>query len=94
MPTIITGHTLNHRASRDTSPPPSDYDTLLVAEGTRPNARAITAAELKARAHARRIAGAIDAERESCAQMFDGLPSGMSLTPAEVAALIRQRPRP
>lgn len=40
------------------------------------------------------IAQGIEAEREGCAAMFDALPAGMSLTPTEVAAILRGRPRP
>lgn len=43
---------------------------------------------------ARTVAEAIEAEREGAAKYIEALPADMRMSPAEVAAILRQRPRP
>lgn len=70
----------------------------VTAEGTRPG-RIVPPPPPPKRRHdyvdraANIIGEAIDAERASLVETFCSLPAGCTLTPAEVAAIIRARPR-
>ncbi len=97
VPLMVIGHVTPPASS---PPNPLDEPLPLRAEGTRPGATTPRARVVYkrgpelAKLFGQSIAEAIEAEREAAAAQFDTLPAGMSLTPTEVAAILRARPRP